>query len=272
MRAWVLTIGSLFAGIGGIELGLEWAGHGPVLWQVELDPKCRAVLAMHWPEARRYDDVRHVGRDTLAPVDLICGGFPCTDISSAGRRAGLAGPHSGLWYEFARVLAELQPRWVVIENVRGGARKWVDAVRGDLGQLGYSSLPVPIAASDCGAPHERARVFLLGARSTSDTDGEELRKQPGRHRGPERPAAPKPPRPSANADHASSDLRAQARQGVRDVAWHAGWTTEPDVLRVVHGLSGRLDRERMLGNAVVPQCVEVLGRMIVALERGSSAP
>lgn len=111
-----MNVGSLFAGIGGFDLGLERAGMR-VAWQVELDPCCRAVLARHFPEARRYEDVCEVGAKSLAPVDLICGGFPCQDLSPAGKGAGLAGARSGLWAEFARIVRELRPRYVVVENV-----------------------------------------------------------------------------------------------------------------------------------------------------------
>lgn len=118
-----LTIGSLFSGIGGIELGLEWAGLGPVMWQVEKDPFCRDVLKRHWPEVKRYEDVRQVGRSNLAPVDLICGGFPCQDTSSAGSRKGLEGPSSGLWREFHRIRCRapspLSPLW---KTLRAGPR------------------------------------------------------------------------------------------------------------------------------------------------------
>ena len=92
----MLTIGSLFSGIGGLDLGLERAGLGPVLWQVEIDEACRRCLASHWPSATRFADVRAVGSDRLAAVDLVCGGFPCQDLSSSGRRAGLAGFSLGL--------------------------------------------------------------------------------------------------------------------------------------------------------------------------------
>jgi DNA (cytosine-5)-methyltransferase 1 len=111
-----MNIGSLFAGIGGLELGLERAGLGPTLWQVEKDPFCRSVLERHWPDAERYDDVTTVDPAELAPVDLICGGFPCADISLAGKGLGLAGAQSGLWWEFARIVRGAMPRWVVVEN------------------------------------------------------------------------------------------------------------------------------------------------------------
>jgi DNA (cytosine-5)-methyltransferase 1 len=115
----MLTIDSLFSGIGGLEIGLEWAGLGPVLWQVERDPFCLRKLAWRYPDAARFDDVKSVGAANLAPVDLICGGFPCQDVSSAGKRVGLAGARSGLWYEFARIVGEMRPRWVIA--VRKGA-------------------------------------------------------------------------------------------------------------------------------------------------------
>lgn len=156
-----MTIGSLFSGIGLLELGLERAGLGPVLWQVEIDPWRRQVLAKNYPNAKRFDDVRKVGKANLAPVDVICGGFPCKDVSSAGARAGLAGKYSGLWFEYLRIIAEMRPAWVVVENVASGATLWVDQVRGDLERIAYESLPIPISAADCGADHYRRRIFIL---------------------------------------------------------------------------------------------------------------
>src|ERR1700678_1941479 len=112
-----LTHGSLFSGIGGFDLGFERAGIKNV-WQVEIDPYCQRVLAKQFPDAERFDDVRTVGRHNLKPVDIISGGFPCQDISTAGKRAGIAeGTRSGLWSEYARIIGELRPRFVVVENV-----------------------------------------------------------------------------------------------------------------------------------------------------------
>ena len=113
-----LTVGSLFTGIGGFDLGFERAGLQPV-WQVEVDGQCNTILAHHWPDVTQFGDVRDVGRHELATVDVICGGFPCQDLSIAGKREGLAGERSCLWFEFHRIFAEIRPRWVVIENVAG---------------------------------------------------------------------------------------------------------------------------------------------------------
>lgn len=242
-----MTIGSLFSGIGGLELGLEWSGLGPVIWQVEKEEKLRNCLATHWPDAERFEDVCTVGKRELRPVDLICGGFPCQDVSSLGKRAGLDGARSGLWFEFARILGELRPRWAVIENVTSGATKWVDAVRLSLEQCGYESLPVPLSAWAVGAPHKyRKRVFLV-AHAKSVRSGK--------------------PHKEKNTIARGGEARALLSSGVEAFAGrHAGWAVEPDVARVVHGFPGRVDRERALGNSVVPQCAEVIGHLIQLME------
>lgn len=172
------------------ELGLTWAGLGHVVWQVERDPFCRQVLARHWPGVPRVGNVKLFGRDRWgsrtvkwSDVDLICGGFPCTDISSAGKGEGLSGARSGLWYQFARIVSEFQPKWVIVENVASGAKRWVDAVVSDLGLLGYEVLPIPIAAEDVGAPHRRARIFLVARRVPDAVGGQVWH---GQQRGPAR--------------------------------------------------------------------------------------
>jgi DNA (cytosine-5)-methyltransferase 1 len=266
-----LTIGSLFSGIGGLELGLEWAGLGPVRWQSEIDPFCRGQLKKHWPEVNLYGDVRELGAATLAPVDIICGGFPCQDVSSAGKRSGLAGARSGLWREFARIVGEMLPPWVVIENVRSGAAKWVDQVRSDLERLGYESLPIPLAASDVGACHRRARVFIVATHGHGHGHG--LRLEHWRRGWQERQKALEPARLASNLD-AQGEL--QPSGGFfEERGWpsHAPriWAAEPDVARMVHGLPDRLDREAALGNSVMPQCAEVVGWVIRELMTARTA-
>lgn len=160
-----VTIGSLFSGIGGLERGLEQAGLGPVVWQAEIDISARRVLAQHWPDARRFEDVHEVCRETASWVDVICGGFPCQDLSSANvvSRQGLAGSQSGLWREFARIVGDIRPRWVVVENVAKDRiwERWVPFVRRDLHRIGYASVPVAVSAAEVGAPHHRDRVFVV---------------------------------------------------------------------------------------------------------------
>jgi DNA (cytosine-5)-methyltransferase 1 len=116
-RGCMLTVGSLFSGIGGIELGLEATGGFRTIWQVEIDPYCRRILEKHWPEVPKYGDITKLSSDDLERPDLLAGGFPCQDLSTAGLRAGLSGSRSGLWREFLRLIRDLRPRYVLVENV-----------------------------------------------------------------------------------------------------------------------------------------------------------
>ena len=159
-----LTVGSLFSGIGGLDLGLERAGM-TVRWQVEIDKNAQRVLRHHWPDTALYEDVREVGGE-VERVDLICGGFPCQDLSVAGRRAGLAGKRSGLFHEFMRIASELAPRWLLIENVPGllssnGGRD-MGTVLGTLGELGYGWAYRVLDAQYFGVAQRRRRVFIVG--------------------------------------------------------------------------------------------------------------
>lgn len=153
------TIGSLFAGIGGLELGLERATGARTVWQVEADPWCRAVLAHHWPDAVRFDDVRTAS--ALPAVDIMCGGFPCQDISAAGKGAGLDGARSGLWREFARLVGEGRPKVVVVENVAALATRGLSRVLSDLADLGYVGSWNVVTAASVGAPHLRTPTASL---------------------------------------------------------------------------------------------------------------
>ena len=231
-----MKIGSLFSGIGGLERGLELAGLGEVAWQVEIDPFCRSVLAKHWPNATRLEDVRTVTAATVAPVDVLCGGFPCTDLSHAARgvaRLGLEGEASGLWFDMLRIVDALAPRFVVVENVAAAWRSWLPNVRRDFFGLGYSSVPVRMRAADVGSPMGRARIFVV---AYTDRDRERF-----------------------GAFHDEASRLAEA------VAHRREWHRDPaEVVGVADGVSARVDRLRALGNAVVPQCAEVIGRAILA--------
>ena len=166
-----MRLGSLFSGIGGLELGLELALGCEVVWQVEREPWPRAVLARHWPAAdRTVRDVTQPGGlfashytvDELAPVDIVCGGFPCQDISPAGSGKGVAdGQKSGLWRDFERVLRRLRPAYVVVENSHMLPHRGLDVVLGDLASLGYDAEWARIGACDVGAPHRRWRCFIV---------------------------------------------------------------------------------------------------------------
>jgi DNA (cytosine-5)-methyltransferase 1 len=153
----MLTVGSLFAGIGGIELGLERTGGFRTVWQVERDEFARRVLAKHWSDVRRHDDVRTfpAGDPDQWRCDLICGGFPCQDISLAGSGAGLAGTRSGLWFEYARIIRELRPRFVLVENVAALLTRGLGRVLGDLAEIGYDAEWSMLPACALGAPHTR---------------------------------------------------------------------------------------------------------------------
>jgi DNA (cytosine-5)-methyltransferase 1 len=161
-----VRFGSLFSGIGGIDLGLERAGFH-VAWQVELDDHCNRVLSQHWPDVPRHRDVREVGAHNLNPVDLIAGGFPCQDISAAGKRVGIDGERSGLWREFARIIGELRPRYVLVENVSALLGRGMGRVLGDLAACGYDAEWDCIPAAAVGAPHIRDRVFVVAYRTPS---------------------------------------------------------------------------------------------------------
>ena len=180
-----MIFGSLFAGIGGFDLGLERAGM-TCAWQVEIDERRRAVLEKHWPHVQRYADIRDCGgaampgnagvspdggkvtilgrRHILDPVDVICGGFPCQDISLAGKGAGLEGKRSGLWSEYVRIIRELRPRYAIVENVSALLVRGFGRVLGDLAESGYDAEWDCIPAAAVGAPHRRDRVFLVAYR------------------------------------------------------------------------------------------------------------
>jgi DNA (cytosine-5)-methyltransferase 1 len=307
-----LTVGSLFSGIGGFDLGLERAGMRTV-WFCEQDPFCRRVLARHWPGVPCHPDVRALvadaervggGVEGLHPVageftqtgdrrqasgtrgegdaggsggvvpvsvpyvDVLCGGFPCQDISLAGRGAGLAGERSGLWREFARLIGELRPRYVLVENVPALTSRGLDVVLADLAACGFDAEWDHLPASAFGAPHRRDRIWLVAYPDAERRNGR-TGQLGARRRGEPADGCQDTHEGRAVDDALRGRYRAPegqlsaGRDGALDAGW---WLTEPDVGRVAHGIPARVDRLRALGNALVPQIAEWIGTQIMAWE------
>lgn len=161
-----MKVGSLFSGIGGIDLGLQWAGM-KTIWFVEKEKYCQKVLTKHWPGVPIYGDIKEIDPTTLPRPDLLCGGFPCQDLSVAGKREGLAGERSGLWFEFLRIIDEIKPQWVLIENVPGllssnRGRDFTLILQG-LAECGYCAAWRILNAQYFGVPQRRRRVFIVAS-------------------------------------------------------------------------------------------------------------
>jgi DNA (cytosine-5)-methyltransferase 1 len=234
-----LTIGSLFSGIGGLELGLEMCGLGPVVWQAECDPYARAVLEKHWPGVKRYEDVREIDERAERP-DVICGGFPCQDISSAGHAVGIEGARSGLWAEIVRLVRLLQPRYVFVENVAALLDRGVGRVLGDLAEAGHDAEWGVFGADEAGAPQRRDRFFLLAYPAGL-----------GCHALP------------VSAGVTAASVRPWGPVFAADMHGRIRRIPDPAICRVVDGTPGELDRYRCLGNAVVPQQAALAWRTLI---------
>tara|TARA_R110000824_G_C15217322_1_gene677230 strand:+ start:2861 stop:3706 length:846 start_codon:yes stop_codon:yes gene_type:complete len=277
-----------------MDLGFERAGF-TVSWQVEKDDWCRKVLAKHWPNVKRYEDVTTLTGEELEPVDLICGGFPCQPVSHAGQQKG-TNDDRWLWPEFQRLVGVLRPRYVLVENVPGlftaNDGHAFGAILGDLADLGYDAEWTVLSAADVGAPHLRKRVWIVAHadRREQSTDRRVHRRNEGQ---PERHAqdAAFARTQVAHADDTQSggaylahadgtrlerrgllsqraDQRAVGATGLDDRRIFAGpiggtWEPESNIRRVAHGVRNRVDRLKGLGNAVVPQVVEWIGKRIV---------
>lgn len=183
-----LTVGSLFSGIGGLDLGLEWAGF-ETSWFCEIEKFPQAVLRKHWPDTPIIEDVRDVTEKNVQRVDVIAGGFPCQDISWAGIGRGIdydlseqEGTRSGLWWEMWRVIRELRPRYVIAENVPALTHRGLDIVLGSLAQIGYDAEWQTISAASVGAPHIRERVFIVAHTNDPRPQGREVLRERGGQR------------------------------------------------------------------------------------------
>jgi DNA (cytosine-5)-methyltransferase 1 len=291
-----LTFGSLFAGIGGIDLGLERAGM-ECRWQVEIDDYAIQVLTKHWPKVYRQRDVRECGLHNLERVDVIAAGFPCQDISYAGDGAGLKGKRSGLFYEASRIICELEPRFVLLENVPALLTRGIGDVLGALASIGYDAEWHCIPASYVGAPHRRDRIWIVaysrhwgGGNIRVAQGGEDTQSQRSAYSDPVGGSGEQsstladssgagPQRSKRLRDNLEETLRgwkAASRPASERCPVSGGtlysWESEPRVGRVANGVPNRVDRLRGLGNAVVPQVAELIGKGIFQLaERISHA-
>ena len=272
-----MNVLDLFSGIGGFSLGLERAGMKTVAF-CEVDKKCQQVLKKHWPGVPIFDDVSTLkGEDIEETVDVICGGFPCQDISLAGKGAGLEGERSGLWTEFHRLIKEIKPKYAIIENVSALRSRGLDQVLREISEIGYDAEWHCITAASIGAPHRRDRVWIVAyprdsKRRDSITgslgrDGE--RKLEERIRTSETTETTGSRQTSESMAYANSkrlerqrEISSRISEELKDPSYTRWWAVEPPVGRVAHGVSGRVDRLKQLGNAVVPQIPELIGRAI----------
>lgn len=242
---------SLFAGIGGFDLGLERAGMQCV-GQVEVDEYCNKVLSKHWPNVKRIKDIRNVKGKEFGTVELICGGFPCQPFSTAGKRHGKKDDRY-LWPEMLRVIQAIRPHWILGENVVGIINLGAETVSHDLESVGYTVQMFIIPAGAIGVPHRRERVWIL-ANSNSNRLLSIFTKEYEKKR----------------TERVSTEwcpnwyVPELGQKGT--TVFTEQWEIPPEPFRVVDGIPNQLDRIKALGNAVVPQVAEVIGRAILETE------
>ena len=269
----------LFSGIGGFSLGLERAGMETIAF-CEQDDKCRQVLSKHWPDVPQYNDVKtltkeQLDNDGIEKPGLICGGFPCQPVSVAGKRKGKDDDRY-LWGEYFRLISEIKPDWVIGENVAGLITMGIDDVLADLEGKGYAVQTFVIPACAVGAYHRRDRVWIV-ANANKFSNGKQYVNEEKRQISKPRNNGSK--ESLANASGKGLQGRQEVRNTERGRAQRnqlsprcgerskpGNWLPEPPVGRVANGVSGRMDRLKQLGNAVIPQIPEVIGKAIMDIE------
>tara|TARA_R100000742_G_C4276072_1_gene96913 strand:- start:789 stop:1751 length:963 start_codon:yes stop_codon:yes gene_type:complete len=293
-----ITIGSLFSGIGGFELGLERAiPNSKTIWQCEQNAFAQKVLKKHWTDVPIYDDIKEIKHGTIDIVDIICGGFPCQDISQAGKRKGIAnGARSGLWFEMLRIINMVRPRIAIAENVTAITQKerGMDIVISSLSKIGYDVEWIDVRASDEGAPHQRERIFFVAypvkmytIKKFGIVEKEErkISKEIQHKREYSNRSWNSNPIDDGTRCEPSNTIHERSeKQSLHDVTvekkkqfeYRSGengrihkrnyWNTTPiesPLCRMDDGISNRVDRFKALGNAIVPQCSETIGRYIM---------
>jgi len=268
----MMNVLDLFSGIGGFSLGLERTSNFQTVAFCEIEPFPRSVLKKHWPNVPVYEDVKTLSAERLKAdgitVDVICGGFPCQDISLAGKGAGLEGERSGLWFEFHRLIKEIRPQYVIAENVSALRSRGLDAVLRSLAEIGYDAEWHCIPASAVGAPHQRDRIWIVAYPQCGRREGlsywhpkpsdagasGSLADATGQRGQRLRPRGQQEPYP-----YVGEGLSMRLGEGHQSTVWEV----EPNVGRVANGVPLRSHRLRALGNAVVPQIPEIIGQAIL---------
>lgn len=248
----------LFSGIGGFSLALERAGMETVAF-CEYDEKARLVLNKHWPNVPMYNDVRtltgeQLEKDGITDIGLICGGYPCQPFSVAGKREGQADDRH-LWPEFFRLIKEIRPTWVIAENVAGHINMGLEDVLADLESEGYQCQTFLIGACAVGAIHRRLRIWILAYSDLSHGKGRRV-------------SSGVQKKFSVTCGR-SVNRKTSKKMDFSGFKNSIDGETMPKVDRNNDGVSGRMDRLKQLGNAVVPQIPEVIGRFIMEIENGA---
>ena len=287
------TVLDLFSGIGGFSLGLERVGGGGYFETAafcEDNEPCQRVLNKHWPEVKIYGDIKELSYEQLCAdgirPSVITGGFPCQDISAAGKGAGIVhGNRSSLWKEMLRLTRDVHPTWLIAENVSALRSKGLTLVIQDLSEIGYvGEFHCIPASTGCGAPHQRDRIWIVAHPDRDRTQRDQHEDRNGRRADPCREdgggsqdegistvAHPAGQRPQGQGEPVQSCHSAQiiTRQTVESFNGRVSdfWAVEPPVGRVANGVPGRVDRLKQLGNSVVPQIPQMIGEAIMKYEQ-----
>ena len=284
----------LFSGLGGFSLGLEATGGFETVAFCDIEKFSRKVLKKHWPNVKQYKDIKEltyeqIKEDTLAPIDIVTGGYPCQPFSIAGSQRGEKDKRH-LWPDMFRIVKECKPTWVIGENVSGHIKLGLDTVLQDLESEGYSVRAFSISASSVGANHQRERVWIIahsnmentrqhGRRIESTWDTESI----GPRTSEETERSPNSDKVNGSSERASlvgesSYTNSQGLQGRRSeqqlreneterpTSWDSWWESEPSVGRVANGIPHRGDRLKGLGNSLVPAIPFIIGQSILREE------
>jgi len=272
-----VTVGSLFSGIGGLDLGLERAGM-KVIWQSEIDPYCCKVLKKHWPEVPNHGNIKEINWQEIQKPNVIAGGYPCQPFSQAGKRKGTQDPRH-LWPWVREAISQLRPDYAILENVPGHLTMGGTEVIGALTEIGYDAEWRVVSAAGLGANHLRKRIIIVAYpnsqrphRTEIDTTNAQQSSQP-QFAGCSQTMAH-----AHNSGSGTSECCVEPESASGVIFGHDSqhgisgcctneftqwWQVEPNVGRVADGVPNRVDRLRGLGNAVVPQVAEYIGRLVM---------